>query len=78
MSALSELRAIIDELDEDEAALWLEFIRTGDPILRSFLFAPIDDEPVTEAEREAIDEGWQAYRAGRVAPASQIRQQHRQ
>jgi hypothetical protein len=74
VTALEELRAMIDDLDEDEAALWLQFMRTGDPVLRSFLFAPPDDEPVTEEEREAINEGWQAYREGRVVSAEELRQ----
>jgi hypothetical protein len=74
VTALEELRAMIDDLDEDEAALWLEFMRTGDPLLRSFLFAPPDDEPLTDEERAAIDEGWQAYREGRVVSADELPQ----
>jgi hypothetical protein len=74
VTALEELRAMIDDLDEDEAALWLEFMRTGDPVVRSFLFAPPDDEPLTEEEHAAVDEGWQAYLEGRVVSGEELRQ----
>jgi hypothetical protein len=73
VTALDELRAIVDGLDEDEAAMWLEFMRTGDPVLRSLLFAPPDDEPVTDEEEAAIAEGWRAYREGRVLSSDELR-----
>lgn len=73
MSALEELHAMVNDLDEDEAALWLEFMRTGDPVLRSFLFAPPDDEPVTAEELAAIDQGWRAYREGQVVSGDELR-----
>ena len=74
MTALDELRALVDDLDEDEAVLWLQFMRTGDPVLRAFLFAPPDDEPVTEEEQADMDEGWRAYREGRVVSVDELRQ----
>jgi hypothetical protein len=73
VTALDDLWALVNTLDEDEAALWLEFMRTGDPVLRSLLFAPPDDEPVTDEERAAIDEGWRAYHEGRVVSADELR-----
>jgi hypothetical protein len=74
LTALEEIRAMVNDLDEDEAALWLEFMRAGDPVLRSFLFASPDDEPVTEEEQAAMDEGWRAYREGHVVSGDELRQ----
>jgi len=36
MTAHEELHALVNDLDEDGAALWLQFMRTGDPLPRSF------------------------------------------
>jgi hypothetical protein len=56
-----ELHCLIEELPECElhaAKRFLEYLRAVplDPVLRAFLEAPEDDEPVTEEEEAAIAE----------------------
>ncbi len=40
-----------------------------DPVLAMLAACPVDDEPVTDDDRRRIEEGWQAYRDGRVVSA---------
>lgn len=56
-----ELYRLIDTLPEEEllgVLRFLEFVRsrTPDPFLLALAAAPIDDEPVTEADLQAIAE----------------------
>ncbi|MBI4702178.1 MAG: hypothetical protein HY744_13690 [Deltaproteobacteria bacterium] len=44
-----------------------------DPVLRSLREAPLDDEPETEEERAAIEEGLEDVRAGRLIPHEEVR-----
>lgn len=64
------LHRLVDELPEGElhsARRFLESLRgAGDPVLRSLMEAPEDDEELTEEEKEAIDEAWQDYLRGDV------------
>jgi hypothetical protein len=58
------LHDLVDELPEDaleEAAAWLARRRDEehDPVLRALRNAPPDDEPLTEADAEAIRK-WRA------------------
>lgn len=64
MTTKDALHRLIDELPESElATAWhlLEPLRAlraeSDPVLRAFLNAPEDDEPLTEEEIAAIEEG---------------------
>jgi hypothetical protein len=61
-SAKADLHRLIDDLDEEQAARLLQLV--GDPLERSLMLAPLDDEPLTEAEKAAIAEGEAAYRRG--------------
>ena len=71
MEARQALHVLVDELPEDElvaAKRFLEYLRqqTEDP-LRSFLeAAPWDDEPLTEEDRVAIEEGLAEKARGEV------------
>ncbi len=56
MTVKDELHALLDELADPDARLWLEAIRTRDPFLIKLLLAPEDDELETEEERAAIAE----------------------
>ena len=61
-SAKSELHRLIDELEDSQADRLLAAI--ADPLRRSLMLAPLDDEPLTAEEQAAIDEGEAAYRRG--------------
>ena len=72
LTAKEELRDMVDRLDEGLAEIWLEFLRTGDPGLRSLLLAPIDDEPTT-AEEAGADEAWAEYQRGQFITAAEAK-----
>jgi len=56
------LHRLIDELDKEQASRLLQLV--ADPLERSLVIAPIDDEPVTEADLAAVREGEAAYQRG--------------
>jgi len=63
------LHDLVDRLPEDElpsAQRFLEYLATS-PAYRAALAAPADDEPVTEADAEAISKARDDIRAGRVS-----------
>ncbi|HUZ02086.1 MAG TPA: hypothetical protein VMU89_17200 [Thermomicrobiaceae bacterium] len=58
------------------AVRFLEFLAlTEDPVLRALRLAPPDDEPVTDADLTAFDEGMEAVKAGRVMSMEEARRQ---
>jgi hypothetical protein len=61
-STNADLHRLIDDLDEEQAARLLQIV--GNPMERSLMLAPVDDEPVTDDERAAIAEGEAAYQRG--------------
>src|SRR5438874_1482730 len=73
LSAKEELRDIVEQLDEGLAEIWLEFLRTGDPALRSLLLAPIDDEPTTPEENAGVDKAWADYQRGEFITAEEAK-----
>ena len=68
--AKERLHRLIDEIPEGEvhtAERFLEYLTTADdPVLRALMNAPEDDEPVTDEDREALEEGRAALAAGDV------------
>jgi hypothetical protein len=64
------IHQLIDELPENELAtielLIAERRATDDPFLHALANAPADDEPLTQDEREAIQEGMDAIARGDV------------
>ena len=60
--ARAELHRLIDDLDEEQAARLLQIV--SDPLERSLMLAPQDDEPLTEEDKAAIAEGEAAYQRG--------------
>jgi hypothetical protein len=74
VTSKEQLRDLVEALDEDLAALWLEFMRTGNPALRAALFAPEDDEPVTPEEEAATARALADSAAGRVYTNEQLRE----
>jgi hypothetical protein len=61
-SVKSELHRLIEDLDDGQATRLLQIVTN--PLERSLIFAPLDDEPVTEGDSKAIREGEAAYRRG--------------
>jgi hypothetical protein len=70
MSARDTLHRLIDELPESEltdAERFLHYLRaTTDPVLRALIEAPLDDEPETEKERQAVHEARDELARGEV------------
>lgn len=67
--AKERLYKLIEELPESESPVverFLEFLinRAKDPVLRAFLQALDDDEPLTEEESKAIEEGRAEFAKG--------------
>lgn len=73
------LHRLVDELPEadvDTAARVLEaLLATGDPVLRSLLTAPEEDDPISDEERAAIEEGMDDARAGRVHSLDEVKEE---
>ena len=66
-----DLHNLIDEIPEQEhqaAAEYLQRLRdlAKDPLYQALMNAPIDDEPLTEEDLAAIEEGRRDVREGRT------------
>lgn len=60
-ATLEDLHHLVDQLPNDvwareSARLALLYARTGDPVYRSLLLAPVDDELETDQERDGVAE----------------------
>ncbi len=75
MTAKQDLRDLVERLDDEEAALWLEAVQTGDPVLIAALLAPIDDEHETDEERAEVAQARADVAAGRVKTMAQVRRE---
>lgn len=62
VGARAELHRLIDDLDEQQATRLLQIV--SDPLERSLMLAPLDDEPLTEEDAAAIAEAEAAYERG--------------
>jgi hypothetical protein len=74
----AELHALVDTLPDselDEAKRYLRGLNTTDPVLRSFLLAPLDDEPETDEERTAVAEAREASARGEVFTLEEVRRE---
>ena len=72
MTAKEELHRLVNELSENEARLWLEALRTRDPLLLKLLTAPYDDEPETDEERAAIQKARDQLARGEMIPDDEL------
>lgn len=66
-----KLHRLIDQLPESEmhtAERFLEYLRDSptDPVLKAFMEAPLDDEPLTPEEEAAAKEAEEAAARGEV------------
>ena len=76
MTAKEKLRRAVEELSEAEAAEALELLDRRSPrdALDDVLDnAPIDDEPETDEEREAVAEAREEIRRGETVSLDEIR-----
>ncbi|MSQ13217.1 MAG: hypothetical protein EXR47_03570 [Dehalococcoidia bacterium] len=75
------LRGLVGKLPPGElehAQRYLEFMvatTTDDPVLRSVLLAPEDDEPETPAERAAVKRGKADIKAGRFYTLEEVKRE---
>jgi hypothetical protein len=75
---LEKLHALVDALPQEmwgEAERYLTGLSTDDPLLRYFLLAPLDDEPLTDAEIAAIEEGEAEIARGEGIPWEVVREE---
>ena len=79
MITREELRHLVDELPESEldtARRFLRYLRdTVDPLVRTLLEAPEDDEPTTPEEDESAREAWQEYLRGEAISAEEAKRE---
>jgi hypothetical protein len=78
MTDREQLRALVDTLPDDElrpALRFLEFLRNqgAPPALRALALAPMDDEPMTDEDRAALEEARADVAAGRVVSHAEAR-----
>jgi len=73
----NDLHHLVDQLPEEElhaAERYLTYLKEqGDPLLRELLQAPLDDEPETEGERQALEEAYEDLAADRVYSLGDVR-----
>lgn len=75
--AKERLYRLVDQIPEGEvhtAERFLEYLaNSDDALLRALMNAPEDDEPLTDADREALEEGRRALDAGDVVSHEELR-----
>ena len=80
MAASDDLHQLLDSLPERElhaVRRFLEFLRNAsagetDVVLRAFFEAPADDEPLTDEDVAAIQEGRDEAARGDVVPLGRV------
>jgi len=78
MTAREHLYELVEALPESEiepAARFLEFLRfrLDDPVLRALERAPLDDEPLTDEDAQALEEALADRDHGRVFSHEEVR-----
>ncbi len=72
MTGKEQLRAMVETLTEDDADLLLRAL-SGDRVAWALLIAPLDDEPLSEADEAALNEARAEIAAGRTVPHAEAR-----
>lgn len=71
-----EVKDLIDCVPTDELLVVKRYVQyivdMQDPVFRSLLDAPVDDEPVTESDKAALRESREDIAAGRLIPAKEL------
>jgi len=77
MTVKERLHQIVEEMSDAEAATTLERLaaRRGDPLARLLDTAPEDDEPLTDEDAAAIQQGYDELDAGHGVSLDEL--QHR-
>lgn len=77
MTVKERLIKVVEEMPDDEAEATLRRIcaRRDDPFLRYLDAAPIDDEPLTPEEEQAIAAGRADFAAGRVVSFDELKRE---
>ena len=74
-----KLKRLIDELSDQELHAVGRYMRSRplpeDPVAASLAHVPVDDEPVTDADRKAIDESDADLAAGRAVTLEELRRE---
>ncbi len=72
-----ELREIVEELPVEDLLGVRSYLRylmaTKDPLVKSLLEAPLDDEPLTPEDEAAIEEGLRALEKGDVVSDEEMK-----
>ncbi len=75
MTTREELHKLVDQIPEGtlDAAhhALIESLAEHDPVFKSMLKAPEDDEPTTTEEDQSAEEGWQGYLRGEYMSAEE-------
>ena len=74
MTTRAALHGLIDELPDDALDAADRSLRRlrDDPVLRAFLTAPEDDEPLSKEEAAMLDERLAKYRSGDYRTADEV------
>lgn len=76
MTAKEQLHRTVDELTETEAAETLNFLsrrRGGDALGELLAHAPLDDEPVSDEEEQAVEVARDEIKRGETVSLEQVR-----
>jgi hypothetical protein len=75
--AKERLHQLVDRVPDGEvhtAERFLEYLASSDdPVMRALMNAPEMDEPLSDADREALEEGRRALEAGDVVSHQELR-----
>ena len=73
------IHRLVDELPDGElqaAKRYMEYLRNmKDPLVRKLSEAPYDDEPLTEDDEAALQQGLADIAAGRVYTAEEVKRE---
>jgi hypothetical protein len=77
MTTKERLHQVVDSLSEQEAADALDYIvsRGRDPLARRLDEAPLDDEPLTDEDIDALREMREDAAAGRLVSLDDLRRE---
>lgn len=75
------LHSLVDALAEPELETamhvleGLAVLARTNPVARALALTPADDEPLTDADRAELAEGWADYQAGHGASSDDVRRE---
>ncbi|HVC34566.1 MAG TPA: hypothetical protein VNL16_13735 [Chloroflexota bacterium] len=78
ITSRERLHQLVDRLPADQldaARRALDQVVAADPVLHALLTAPEDDEPLTDADRAALEEARADIAAGRLIPHEQVKRE---